>query len=78
MSKSVRASRFNPDGTLIAVGSNDACVDIYTTQGLSRVSYCRGISSFVTHIDWSQDSKYLQVCLCVCVCVCGGGGGGGL
>lgn len=57
--------RFSPDGSLIVVGSDDACVDIYTTQGLSRVGYCRGIPSFVTHIDWSQDGKYLQVCICV-------------
>lgn len=57
--------RFSPDGSLIVVGSDDACVDIYTTHGLSRVGYCRGIPSFVTHIDWSQDGKYLQVCICV-------------
>ena len=55
--------RFSPDGSLIVVGSDDACVDIYTTQGLSRVGYCRGIPSFVTHLDWSQDGKYLQVCV---------------
>ena len=55
--------RFSPDGSLIVVGSDDACVDIYTTQGLSRVGYCRGIPSFVTHLDWSQDGKYLQVCI---------------
>ena len=53
--------RFSPDGSLIAVGSNDACVDVYSSEGLARVGYCRGIPSFVTHIDWSCDNKYLQV-----------------
>ena len=47
-------------------------MDIYTiaSSSLSRVGYCRGIPSFVTHIDWSQDGKYLQVGLSVCLSVC--------
>ena len=53
--------RFSPDGERIAVGSDDACVDIYSTSNLARVGYCRGIPSYVTHIDWSQDGNYLQV-----------------
>ena len=48
-------------------------MDIYSLEslekkGLVRIGYCRGIPSYVTHIDWSKDSKYLQVCVCVCVC----------
>lgn len=53
--------RFSPDGTCIAVGSDDACVDIYSTADLTRTGYCRGIPSQVTHIDWSHDATYLQV-----------------
>ena len=64
--------RFNPSGTLLAVGSDDACVDIYSistpsspspspSPSLARVGYCRGIPSFVTHIDWSVDGGHLQV-----------------
>ena len=46
----------------MAVGSDDACVDIYSLSPLvSRVGYCRGIPSFVTQMDWSQDGKFLQV-----------------
>ena len=55
-------SRFSPDGSRLAVGSDDACVDIYTlSPSLSRVGYCRGIPSFVTQMDWSDDGRYLQV-----------------
>ena len=43
------------------MGSDDACVDIYSTSSLARVGYCRGIPSYVTHMDWSQEGKYLQV-----------------
>lgn len=58
--------RFSPDGVSLAVGSDDACIDIYDISSLEdkgpvRTSYCRGIPSSVTHIDWSSDSKYLQV-----------------
>ena len=60
------STRFSPDGVLLAVGSDDACVDIYDISSLEdkgpvRTSYCRGIPSSVTHIDWSNNSKYLQV-----------------
>ena len=51
------------------MGSDDACVDIYSLasldRGPQRVGYCKGIPSSITHIDWSQDCKYLQVsCQC--------------
>ena len=62
----ISSSRFSPNGKLLAVGSDDACVDIYSLESLdkrgpSRTSYCRGIPSYVTHIDWCKDSRYLQV-----------------
>ena len=57
--------RFSPDGASIAVGSDDACVDIYTTADLTRTAYCRGIPSQVTHMDWSLDNTHLQVSVMV-------------
>jgi len=59
------SSRFNPSGEFLAVGSDDGCVDVYGVtlpQGVgSRVGYCKGLSGGVTHIDWSEDSKFIQV-----------------
>jgi len=57
----LKIQRFSPDGTRVAVGSDDACVDIYSVSNLVRTSYCRGIPSQVTHLDWSHDAAYLQV-----------------
>uniref|UniRef100_A0A3P8TFW1 EMAP like 2 n=1 Tax=Amphiprion percula TaxID=161767 RepID=A0A3P8TFW1_AMPPE len=55
--------KYSPDGNFLAVASHDNFVYIYavTENGrkYSRVGKCTGHSSFVTHLDWSKDSKYL-------------------
>ncbi|XP_064408711.1 echinoderm microtubule-associated protein-like 2 [Latimeria chalumnae] len=54
---------FSPDGNYLAIGSRDNFIYMYgvTENGrkYSRVGKCSGHSSFVTHLDWSADSKYL-------------------
>ncbi|XP_071065438.1 echinoderm microtubule-associated protein-like 2 isoform X4 [Dasypus novemcinctus] len=52
---------FSPDGAYLAVGSHDNLVYLYTVdQGgrkVSRLGKCLGHSSFITHLDWAQDSS---------------------
>lgn len=52
---------FSPDGAYLAVGSHDNLVYVYTVdQGgrkVSRRGKCSGHSSFITHLDWAQDSS---------------------
>uniref|UniRef100_A0A3P8RL66 EMAP like 5 n=1 Tax=Amphiprion percula TaxID=161767 RepID=A0A3P8RL66_AMPPE len=59
--EAIHELKYSPDGAHLAVGSNDNSVDIYgVVQRYKKVGECIGSSSFITHMDWSTDSKYLQ------------------
>uniref|UniRef100_A0A4W3H8Y1 EMAP like 5 n=1 Tax=Callorhinchus milii TaxID=7868 RepID=A0A4W3H8Y1_CALMI len=59
--EAIHELKYSPDGTCLAVGSNDNSVDIYgVLQRYKKVGECIGSLSFITHMDWSVDSKYLQ------------------
>ena len=53
--------KFSPDGKLLAVGSHDNFIDIYEVSDTWKLrSVLRAHSSYITHIDWSLDSKYIR------------------
>ncbi|TTC14938.1 Echinoderm microtubule-associated protein-like 6 [Bagarius yarrelli] len=59
--EAIHEVKYSPDGAHLAVGSNDNSVDIYgVVQRYKKVGECLGSTSFITHMDWSIDSKYLQ------------------
>lgn len=59
--EAIHELKYSPDGAHLAVGSNDNSVDVYSVvQRYKKVGECIGSSSFITHMDWSTDSKVLQ------------------
>jgi microtubule-associated protein-like 6 len=59
--------RFSPDGTMLATGSHSegkggsgGRLDIYQTDTWTRIAECKGHTSFVRHLDWTEDSNYLH------------------
>ncbi|XP_072736914.1 echinoderm microtubule-associated protein-like 3 isoform X1 [Ciconia boyciana] len=56
--------RFSPDGSFLAIGSHDNFIYIYSvTEGgrkYTRFGRCTGHSSFITHLDWSKDGRFIM------------------
>ncbi|XP_060042917.1 echinoderm microtubule-associated protein-like 4 isoform X2 [Erinaceus europaeus] len=56
--------RYSIDGTLLAVGSHDNFIYLYVVsengRKYSRHGKCTGHSSYITHLDWSPDNKYIM------------------
>lgn len=51
----------SPCNEYLAVGSHDCMIYIYhIPRNYRRVSICRGHSSYITALDWSEDSSYLR------------------
>lgn len=59
--EAIHELKYSADGAYLAVGSNDNSIDIYgVLQRYKKVGECVGSLNFITHMDWSADSKYLQ------------------
>lgn len=56
--------RYSVDGALLAVGSHDNFIYLYTVsengRKYSRYNKCSGHSSYITHLDWSPDNAFIM------------------
>jgi microtubule-associated protein-like 1/2 len=53
---------YSPDGKLLAVGSHDNNVYLHNTQGYELITKLSAHQSYVKHVDFSADGKWLQSC----------------
>jgi WD40 repeat protein len=51
---------YSPDGSKLAVGSHDNIIYIYETTKYEYIARCKGHSSFITSVDWSEDGNYIR------------------
>lgn len=57
----IEVMAFSPDNKYLAVGSHDNLIYIYdASDDFSLVGKCRGHSSYINCLDWSQDSTYIR------------------
>jgi len=53
--------KFSPDGQYLAVSGHDNKIQMFEVPGLKKIGKPFGASSsFITHLDWSLDSRYLR------------------
>lgn len=55
-----QCAAFSPDGSMLAVGSHDNGVYVYSTADWSLIGRCKGHSSYITALDWSEDGKWIR------------------
>ncbi|RYH27855.1 hypothetical protein EON65_12920 [archaeon] len=51
---------YSPDGNFLAVGSHDNTIYLLETKAYSCRAKCKGHHSYITSLDFSEDSSHLQ------------------
>uniref|UniRef100_A0A8C4RAU6 Uncharacterized protein n=1 Tax=Eptatretus burgeri TaxID=7764 RepID=A0A8C4RAU6_EPTBU len=55
--------RFSPDGSMLAIGSHENFIFLYSVmesgRRYARMGKCTGHSSFITHLDWASNGELL-------------------
>lgn len=52
--------KFSPNGEYLAVGSHDNFIDVYNINDNFKKFTFKGHSSFITHLDWSENGEALH------------------
>lgn len=61
MNHEIRNIKFSPDSSMLAMACRDNSIYILDVErGFKRQAVCKGHSSNVTHMDWSEDNEMLQ------------------
>merc|ERR1711998_655265 len=61
VAEEVQDLKFSPDGSYLACGSRDNYIHVYDcTKNYHRCAILRGHSSYVTHLDWTANGKFIQ------------------
>jgi len=56
----IEVVKYSPDGETLAVGSHDNAIYIYHVDGYKPWKKLNKHTSFITALDWSEDSNYLH------------------
>ncbi|GMH79548.1 hypothetical protein TrLO_g6248 [Triparma laevis f. longispina] len=61
LTEDIDAIKFSPNGRWLAAGSHDNYIDLFDAEkGFKFKHRFKGHTSFITHIDWSVDSRMLS------------------
>lgn len=51
---------YSPCNKFLAIGSHDNTIYLFDTKTYKKATKLTGHSSFITAVDWSQDSNYIR------------------
>jgi len=56
----IEVIQYSPDGSRMAVGSHDNRIYIFEAENYELVATCSKHNAFITALDWTTDSNYIQ------------------